>query len=323
MSFAFDRRSFLGGAAALAVVGAHAQTYPARPVRIIVPLAPASAVDIMARKLGEQLSRRMGQQFIIDNKPGAGGVIGTAEIVRAAPDGYTLGMISSNHVINPGIIKSIPFDSVRDIRAISVTVTIPCVMVVHPSLPVNSVADVIAMARTKPGQLDYGSAGTGSAIHLAGVLFTSEAGVDMKHVPYRGTGPLINDLVAGHVKLGFSALSAVYSQIEAGKLKALAVTTPIRAPILPNVPSMAEAGLPGYSFEVWVAMIAPKALPPATVDLLYQEIKASLATDSMKADLAAQATTPVAMDPEASQAFIASELVKHQRLVVASGAKAE
>lgn len=321
-----DRRAFMGGVAAALASGTAAgaaETYPSRPIRMIVPVAPASGVDILARKLGEQLSQRLGQQLIVDNKPGAGGVIGTGEIVRAPADGYTLGMISSNHVINPGIIKSIPFDSLHDITPISVVATVPIALVAHPSLPVKTITDVIAMAKAKPGALDYGSAGTGTAIHLAGVLFTREAGIEMKHVPYRGTGPLINDLVAGHIKLGFSAASAVQAQIEGGNLRAIAVSTPSRAPSLPDVPTMAEAGLPNYSFDAWIAMIGPKSLPVSIVDRLYRETKSALANERVRADLAAQATTPVGMDPAASASFFASELEKHQKLVAASGAKAE
>ncbi len=171
---ALDRRSFLGGAAATlaaSTLQAAPDAYPSRPVRVIVPLAPASSVDILARQLGERMTQSLGKPFIIDNRPGAGGVIGTGELVRSAADGHTLAMVSSNHVINPGIIKSVPFDSLRDITPISVLATVPIVLVVHPSVAARSVADVIAMARNRPGELDYGSAGTGSAIHLAGVLF--------------------------------------------------------------------------------------------------------------------------------------------------------
>lgn len=265
----------------------------------------------------------MGQQFIVDNKPGAGGVIGTGELVRSSADGYTLAVVSSNHVINPGVIKSVPFDSLRDITPISVLATVPIVLVVHPSLPAKSVADVIAMARAKPGQLDYGSAGTGSAIHLAGVLFAKEAAIDIKHVPYRGTGPLINDLVAGHIKVGFAAVSAAQPQIEAGTLRALAVSTPKRIAALPDVPSMAEAGLPNYGFDAWIALIGPKNLPAPIVERLYGEAKAALGSTKMVADLAAQSTTALGMAPAESAAFFASELKKHQELVALSGAKPE
>lgn len=319
-----DRRSFLlAAASALAVPGAFAQGWPDKPVRMIVPLAPASTVDIVARKLGDALGARLGQPFVIDNKPGAGGVIGTGEMVRAAADGYTLGMISSNHVINPGVIKDIPFDSLADITAISVVATVPIVLVVHPSLGVDSVTALVAMAKAQPGQVDFGSAGNGTAIHLAGVLFTSEAGVDMPHVPYRGTGPLATDLVAGHVKVGFLSVAAALPHVQKGKLRALAISTRARSDQMPSVPTMAEAGLPNYAFDAWIALIGPKNLPAPIVARLHAETKAALGTDRMRQDFAAQGIAVVGSDPAAAASFFENELAKHEKLVAASGATAQ
>lgn len=288
-----------------------------------MPLAPASGVDIMARKIGEMLSARLGQPVVIENKPGAGGVIGTGELVRSPKDGHTLGMVASTHVINPSFIKTIPFDTLKDITPISVIGTVAIALVCHPSVPVKTIADVIALAKAKPGGVDYGSSGTASVTHLAGVMFTNEAKVDMKHVPYRGTGPLSTDLVAGHVKIGFLAVPAIMPFVEAGSMKAIAVSTPTRDARLPDVPSMAESGLPNYSLDSWVAMIGPKDLPAPIVDRLYRELKAIAETDKMKAEFVTQATTPIMSDPATAAAFFASELVKHQKLAAASGEKVE
>jgi tripartite-type tricarboxylate transporter receptor subunit TctC len=323
----FSRRALIIGASVLSLSStasfAQAEKYPTKPVRVIVPLAAASTVDIVARKVGEELAHTMGQQLVIDNRPGAGGVIGTGEMVRAEKDGYTIGMISSNHVINPGIIKSIPFDSLKDITPISVIGTVPIVLVTHPSVPAKTAQELIALAKAKPGELDYGSAGTGSAIHLAGVLFTNEAGVNMRHVPYKGTGPLTNDLVAGHVKVGFLSVTAALPQIQSGTLKALAVSTQTRVESLPDVPTLAEAGLKNYSFDAWIAMIGPAGLPKPIVDRLYSETKAALETPKVKEYFATQGVTIIGSDPATAEKFFQTELEKHQKLVAASGAKAE
>jgi tripartite-type tricarboxylate transporter receptor subunit TctC len=321
------RRTLLLGASLLsfsfATSLASAETYPSRPIRVIVPLAAASTVDIVARALGEQLADTMGQQFVIDNRPGAGGVIGTGEMIRAEKDGYTIGMTSSNHVISPFIIKSISFNSLKDITPITVVGTVPLVLVTHPSLPVRTAGDLIALAKEKPGALDYGSAGNGSALHLAGVLFTTEAGIDMRHVPYRGTGPLTNDLIAGHVKIGFLSATAALPQIQSGTLRAVAVSTPTRIEALPDVPTLAESGLKDYSFDAWIAMIAPAGVPKPLVDRLYSETKAVLTTQKMKDAFASQGVTIIGSDPATAEKFFESELAKHEKLVSAAGAKTD
>ena len=320
------RRALVLGAAMLPLLSAPSfaqDAYPAKPVRILVPLAAASTVDIVARKLAEDLAAPMGQQFVVENRPGAGGVIGTSEIVRAEKDGYTIGMISSNHVINPSIMKSVPFDSLADIKPISVIATVPLVLVVHPSVEAKSAQDLIAMAKAQPGTVDYGSSGNGTALHLAGVLFTREAGVEMRHVPYKGTGPLTNDLVAGHVKVGFLSVAAALPQIQGGTLKALAVSTPTRNPSLPDVPTLAESGLPNYSFDAWVAMVGPAGLPQPVVDRLYTETKRLLDTQKVKDDLTAQGLVVIGSDPATAETFFRDELKKHSELVAASGTKPE
>ncbi|WP_207471135.1 Bug family tripartite tricarboxylate transporter substrate binding protein [Paracoccus fontiphilus] len=314
------------GASLLALGGAPVvaqDDYPARPVQILVPLAPASTVDVIARKLADEFSKRLGQQFFVENRPGAGGVIGTAELSGSAPDGHAIGMISSNHVINPSIMKTVPFDTLKDITPISVIGSVPLVLVAHPDHPANSAKDLIAMAKEKPGALDYGSAGNGTAIHLAGVLLTSEAGIDLRHVPYKGTGPLTNDLVAGHVQLGFLSITAALPQLQAGTLKALAVSTTDRIASLPDVPTLAEEGLPGYDFDAWIAMVGPKDMPADLVDRLSAEIRAVLEDPAVAEYFAGQGVVIEGTDPATTAAFFEAELDKHSRLVATAGVPKE
>lgn len=321
------RRTLVLGSSILCLLGTPALAqdagYPSRPVQMLVPLAPASTVDILARKLADELSRKLGQQVYVENRPGAGGVIGTAELSRAEADGHTLGMISSNHVINPSIMKSVPFDTLADITPIAVVGSVPLVLVANPQFPANSAAELIAMAKEKPGELDYGSAGNGTALHLAGVLLTSEAGVEMRHVPYKGTGPLTNDLVAGHVQLGFLSITAALPQIESGTLKALGVSTKERIDALPEVPTLAEQGVPDYDFDAWIAMIGPKELPATLVERLASETSAILGTPEMAEYLKTQGVVPSDIEPAATGQFMADELAKHAALVEAAGVEKE
>jgi tripartite-type tricarboxylate transporter receptor subunit TctC len=318
--------SLILGSSVLAMMGAPVvaqDDYPSRPVQILVPLAPASTVDVIARKLSDEFSKRMGQQFFVENRPGAGGVIGTAELSSAAADGYTIGMISSNHVINPSIMATVPFDTLKDITPISVIGSVPLVLVAHPDYPANSAQELIAMAKEKPGELDYGSAGNGTAIHLAGVLLTSEAGIDLRHVPYKGTGPLTNDLVAGHVQLGFLSITAALPQVQAGTLKALAVSTKDRITSLPDVPTLAEEGLPNYDFDAWIAMIGPKDMPAELVDRLYTETKAALEDPAVAEYFAGHGVVIEGTDPATTAAFFEAELDKHGKLVATAGVPKE
>ena len=297
--------------------------YPSKPVRIVVPLAAASTVDIVARKLGEELAGPMGQPFVVDNRPGAGGVIGTSELIRSDADGYTIGMISSNHVINPSIMKSVPFDPVADITPISVIGSVPLVLVANPSFGANTAQELVAIAKEKPGEIDYGSAGNGTVLHLAGVLLNDKAGIQLRHVPYKGTGPLTNDLVAGHVPLGFISTAAALPQIQAGTLKAIAVSSSARIASLPDVPTLAEAGGEGYALESWIAMIGPPKLPQPIVDRLYSETKAVLGKPEVQKAFADQGLVVIGSDPAATKTFLADELKKHADLVAASGVKPE
>ncbi|RZM03600.1 MAG: tripartite tricarboxylate transporter substrate binding protein [Variovorax sp.] len=312
------RRAALAALLALAGLGAHAQ--PDRPLRLIVPLAAGSTVDAVARAIAPGFGKATGHPVVVENIVGAGGIPGTAQIVKAPKDGLTLGLISSNHVINPGIYRSIPYDSMNDITPIAVVATVPLLLVVHPALPVRSVKELVAYAKAHPGKLNYGSAGNGSTLHLAGELLVSETGIAMKHVPYRGTGPLITDLVGGQVDLAFVSISQVAPQVRAGTLRALAVSTPARSAALPDVPTVAEAGVPKYSFDAWIALIGPSGLPKAVVDADHAAVRAALASPEAQTALTAQGLTLLGTGPDLAPAFFQSEMTKHQQLVKQSGA---
>lgn len=312
------QRIALAALLAWSCLSAHAQSD--KPLRMIVPLAAGSTVDAVARAIAPGFGKATGHPIVVENIVGAGGIPGTSQIVKAPKDGLTLGMISSNHVINPGIYKTIPYDSLKDITPIAVLATVPLVLVVNPALPVKNVKELLAYAKASPGKLNYGSAGNGSTLHLAGELLISETGIDMKHVPYRGTGPLITDLIGGQVQLGFVSISQVGPQVKAGALRALAVSTPVRAAALPDVPTVAEAGVPKYSFDAWIALVGPGNLPKAVVDTDYAALKAALASPEAQTALAAQGLTLLNTGPDLAPAFFQSEMVKHQKLVKQSGA---
>ena len=310
-----------GASLALAPWMAAAQTAAAdKPIRMVVPLAAGSTVDVVARALGASFGKAAGHPVVVENIVGAGGIPGTAQIVKSPKDGLTVGMISSNHVINPGIYKTVPYDSLKDITPIAVIATVPLLLVVHPSVPAKNVKELIALAKAKPGTLNYGSAGNGSTLHLAGELLVSEAGIEMKHVPYRGTGALITDLIGGQVQLGFVSVSQVAPQVKAGALRALAVSTPTRSAALPDIPTLAEAGVPRYSFDAWIALIGPAGLPKNVVEAYSGAMKTALASPEAHNAIAGQGLMVLDTGPDAAPAFFQAELTKHQKLVKQSGA---
>jgi tripartite-type tricarboxylate transporter receptor subunit TctC len=315
----FRRAAFSALYAVACLTGAaHAQSD--KPLRMVVPLAAGSTVDNLARALAPGFGRATGHPVIVENVVGAGGIPGTSQIVKAPKDGLTLGMISSNHVINPGVYKTVPYDSLKDITPIAVLATVPLVLVVNPALPIKNLKELLAYAKANPGKLNYGSAGNGSTLHLASELLISETGIDMKHVPYRGTGPLITDLIGGQVQLAFVSISQVAPQVKAGTLRALAVSTPERSAALPEVSTIAESGVPKYSFDAWIAMIGPAGLPKAIVDADYLAMKTALSSPEAQTALSAQGLTIVDKGPDLAPAFFRAELAKHQKLVKQSGA---
>jgi tripartite-type tricarboxylate transporter receptor subunit TctC len=319
------RRRFLylaAGAAALPAVSrlARAQAYPSRPVRIIVPFAPGGVSDITARLIGQWLSERLGQQFVIDNRPGGGGNIGTEAVVRASPDRYMLLMVGGWNAINATLYDKLSFNIIRDITAVAAIVRVPNVMVVHPSAPATTVPEFIAYAKTTPGKINYASAGTGAPSHVTGELFKMMAGVDMVHVPYRSSGPALTDLLGGQVQVMFPSTVSSIGYIGAGRLRALAVTTATRSDALPDVPTMAEF-LPGYEATGWVGIGAPKNTPVEIVDKLNKQINAILADPKAKARLAELGSVPMPMTPPEFGKLIADETEKWAKVVKFSGTK--
>ena len=281
------RRKFLhlaAGAAALPAVSrvAWAQTYPTRPVRLIVPVAPAGASDITARLIGQWLSERLGQPFIIENRPGAGNSIGTEAVVRAPADGYTLLLVGGFNAVNATFYDKLNYNFIRDIAPVASIVRTPFVMVVNPSVPAKSVPEFIAYAKANPGRITFGSAGIGGSNHLAGELFKFMAGVNMVHVPYRGIAPALNDLLGGQVQVTFASMPSSIEYISAGRLRALAVTTVSRAEALQDIPTVGEF-VPGYEASAWFGIGAPKATPAEIIEKLNKEVNAALADPRMKA----------------------------------------
>ena len=318
------RRKFLatlGGAAAWPLA-ARAQAYPSRPVRIIVPFAPAGASDITARLIGQWLSERLGQQFVIENRPGGGGNIGTEAVVRAPADGYTLLMVGSANASNATFYDKLNFNFIRDIAPVGSVFRGPYVMVVNPSVPARSVPEFIAYAKANPGKLTMASSGTGAVPHVAGELFKMMAGIDMVHVPYRGGGPALTDLLAGQVQVYFPTTVASIGYIRAGRLRALAVTAATRSDALPDIPTVGEF-LPGYEASTWYGVGAPKGTPAEIVEKLNKEINAGLADPTMKARLADFGGTPLLVSPADFGKLIADETEKWAKVVKFSGPKAD
>jgi len=299
---------------------ATAQDLTAKPVRMILPSSPGNVVDLVARAIAPPMSKALGQPVVVENIAGAGGVTGTDRVVRAPRDGSTIGFISNNHVINPSVFKSIPFDAVKDVSIVSVVATTPLVLVANPSLQVGDLRELLARAKAEPGLINYGSAGNGTVLHLAGVLLTSEAGVDLKHVPYKGFSTMLSDLLGNHIQLGFAGISTVAGYVKSGKLRALGVSTKVRSPVLPDVPTIDESGVPGYSFDAWMALVAPAGTPRPLLDRLQAATHTALATPEVQQLFAEQGLLAVGSAPDPSSAFLQKELDKHTALVKRSGA---
>jgi tripartite-type tricarboxylate transporter receptor subunit TctC len=321
------RRNFLqlaAGAAALPAVSrfAWAQAYPSRPVRLIVGFAPGGATDIMARLIGQWLSERLGQQFIVENRPGAASNVATEAVVNAPPDGYTLLVATSVNAINATLYEKLNFNLIRDVAPVASIHREPFVMEVNPSVPVKTVPEFIAHAKANPGKINMASAGIGSGNHIAGELFKMMTGVNLVHVPYRGAGPALVDLLGGQVQVMFATMSSSIEYVRGGKLRALAVTTATRSPVLPDIPTVAEF-VPGYESSFWSGVGAPKNTPPGIVDKLNREINAALADPKFKARLADLGGTALSGSPADFRKFIADETEKWAKVVKFAGLKPE
>jgi tripartite-type tricarboxylate transporter receptor subunit TctC len=270
--------------------------------------------------MSQSLSRNLGHAVVVENLPGAGGVPGTQQIVRAPKDGSTLGLISSNHVINPFIYKHMPYDALKDITPISVIGALPLVLVVNPNVRASNAKELIALLKSKPGEFNYGSSGNGTVLHLAAQLFASEAKVSISHVPYKGAGSYTTDLIGGQVQLGFLTVQTVLPLVRAGKLKAIAVSTAQRVPSIPDVPTLAESGLPHYNFDAWLAIVGPAGMPPQNVAQLQAKIKATLQDREVQEMLAQQGVLVMPSGADGAGSFFRSELDKHARIVKQAGA---
>lgn len=317
------RATFVVLATALLCASAQAQGFPSKPIRFVVPFTAGSGTDVIARTVGDTMARGLGQPIIIENKPGAGGTIAAAQVAKSEPDGHTVLIHSSSHAVNPAIYPSLPFDTLKDLTGVTPLAALPNVMVVSPERGWKSVADVLAAARARPGQLNYASAGMGSATHLNAEKFKLQAGFDAVHVPFKGTPEAVSDVIGGRTDWYFAPLSAALPLIKDGKLLALAVSTPQRTAALPQVPTTVEAGVPGSDYVFWVAMIVPAATPPAVIRRLNEEAHKALANADVKERMVKLGAEPMPMTPEAFNAFIRTEMDSAARVAKAANLKAQ
>src|SRR6185503_14810220 len=299
-----------------------AQQYPSKPVRIVVPFAPGGGSDFIARFMAQRLTAGLGQQVIVENKPGAGGMLGITQGVQSPADGYTLTLIASSYTVNPSIYK-FTFDPVSDITPIIQLSQGPLLVVVRPSLPVKSTQDLIALAKAKPGQLNFASSGQGSVIHMATELFQSMAGVKMNHIPYKGTGPALTDTIGGQTDVFFSSTATAVPHVQSGKLKAIAVTSAKRIPALPEVPTVSESGLPGYEVILWHGLIGPKGLPKEVVDRINGEVNKSLKQAETAAQLENDGVAPAGGTAVQFAATIKKEIGVWRKVASDAGVKPE
>jgi tripartite-type tricarboxylate transporter receptor subunit TctC len=309
---------------ALLTLGAQAQSYPNKPIRLVCPFPPGGAVDIASRAVAQALTQQLGQPVTVDNRPGAGGNIGAEIAAKSPADGYTLLMATSNILaINPVLYSKIPFDSLKDFAPVSIVVVVSNVLVLHPSVPANSVQEVIALAKAQPGKLTYASSGNGTSMHLAGELFKSMAGVDMVHIPYKGAAASTVDLFAGRVNMVFDSLPPALPNIKAGKVRALAVTGAKRSQFLPELPTIAEAALPGYETSIWFGIVAPAGTPPEIISRLNAELVKAAASTEFRERLTRHGFEVVSSTPEQMADSLRSEMAKWGKVVKALGMRVD
>jgi len=317
-------RALVAIAGACAALTAGAQAYPSRPVRLIIPFSAGGAADVPGRILAQRLTEALGQQVVVDNRPGAGSTIGAEAAAKAPPDGYTLFMISNTHFVSAALYKKLSYDSLNDYTPVSQITSAPNVLVIHPSLPAKSVRELIALAKSRPGQINYASSGNGSTQHLTGALFCKMAGINMTHIPYRGSGPVTADLLAGQVTVGFPGIAGMLPHIKSGKLRALGVTSARHSPELPDVPTIAEAGVKGYEMVAWFGIAGPKGLPhDAQAAVQSNLLKVLKNPDFQKAMRVAGQEVAYQEKPEQFYEFMKAEAAKWASVVRESGARVE
>lgn len=314
----------LGLAGLIACIPGHAQNFPNKPVRVVVPFAAGGTSDIVTRILAQRMEEIWGQQMVVDNRPGAGGSIGSEIVAKSAADGYTLLMATvATHGINASLYRKIPYDPVADFSPVTLVASTPSVLMLHPSIPAASVRDLIALAKASPGQLNFGSSGNGSSHHLAGELFDSMAGVKMTHVPYKGTAAALVDLLGGRIQLTFDTLPSAMPYVKGGKLKPIAVTSAKRTRSLPDLPTIAESGVPGYEVTSWYGLLAPAGTPPEVVKKLNADFVRAIRIPEVTDKMVEAGAEPVGNSPEQFAEFIRSELKKWAVVVQGSGARVD
>jgi tripartite-type tricarboxylate transporter receptor subunit TctC len=320
-----SRRRALGATAALAVAPglARAQTYPSKPVRLIVPYSAGGGADTTARLIAPKLQEALGQTIVVENKPGAGGMIGDEIVARAAPDGHTLLIGAFAHAVNPSLLSRMPFRTPEDFAPVSLLVTVPELLVITPSHPAKTVAELVALAKAQPGKLSYASSGNGSAQHLAAELFKMRTGTDIQHVPYKGGALAVSDVAAGHVPFYFGNMSSALPQARGGRVRALAVTSGARSPAAPDVPTLAEAGVSNCEISEWNALIAPAGTPPAVIARLHSEIAKIMRQEEIKAKFADLGADAIGSTPDELAAFLRAEMTKWAEVVKAANIKVE
>ncbi len=314
-------RMLVAGLAVMSGLPALAQEYPARPVKIIVPFAAGGPADIYARFLAQRLEVAFGQPFIVDDRPGAGSVIGTDAAAKSAPDGYTLLMMSNTHTVNESLVPNKPYALLRDFIPVAPVNYSDLVLVVHPAVAANNLSELLALAKSKPGKLNYASSGPGTPYHMAGELFKAMAGLDIVHVPYKGSSQARTDTLGGQVDMMFDAVTTMSEFAKAGKVRALATTGKSRSSVLPNVPTMAEAGVPGYETVIWLGVMAPKGTPPEIVRRLNTEITTIIGRPDVRDEWVRQGAVAMKMNPEEFGRYIVDDIAKWERIVKISGAK--
>jgi tripartite-type tricarboxylate transporter receptor subunit TctC len=318
----FVRRSLLLAAVCFAFSAsfANAETYPARAVKIIVPFGAGGPADVFARVVADRLTQTLKQPFVVEDRPGAGSIIGTEAVHESAPDGYTLLLMSNTHTTNESLVPNKPFELMRDFVPVAPVNYSDLLMVVHPSVPAKNLKEFIALAKAKPGVLNYASSGPGTPYHMAGELFKAMSGTDIVHVPHRASGDARNSVIGGHVQMMFDAITTMRPIAEGGKVRALATTGEKRSPLMPDVPTVSEAGVPGYEATIWLGVMAPKGTPPEIVKLLNAEINKAIDVPEVKEAWAKQGAIPMHMTPEQFDAYLRKDIEKWAKVVKVSGA---